>query len=248
MGQHAEDGRRRHELAQRRNHRGVPTPLGHRPEDASGHLPVGRGLVGDLQEPVPGRLDGGSGLDQGRHHEPAKLLDEQVGPRSDLLEAPQGGQRPRLAGRIDLGDGERFVAPWARPEVVLGVASARLQGERGEQLQLLELVVRRRARPLLHPRSDVPPAVVRCRLIIQAGGTGEVLPPSRSGLPRPARPSTLPPPVRRGTDIAEAAAVLAGGGLVAFPTETVYGLGADATRPKRSRGSSRSRAGRARTR
>src|SRR3984957_6598035 len=27
----------------------------------------------------------------------------------------------------------------------------------------------------------------------------------------------------------EAAAILAGGGLVAFPTETVYGLGADAT-------------------
>lgn len=31
--------------------------------------------------------------------------------------------------------------------------------------------------------------------------------------------------------IAEAAAVLRGGGLVAFPTETVYGLGADATNP-----------------
>src|SRR5262245_32282411 len=29
--------------------------------------------------------------------------------------------------------------------------------------------------------------------------------------------------------IAEAARVLGGGGLVAFPTETVYGLGADAT-------------------
>jgi L-threonylcarbamoyladenylate synthase len=29
--------------------------------------------------------------------------------------------------------------------------------------------------------------------------------------------------------IAAAARVLAGGGLVAFPTETVYGLGADAT-------------------
>lgn len=33
----------------------------------------------------------------------------------------------------------------------------------------------------------------------------------------------------RGTDIAHAAAVLRSGGLVAFPTETVYGLGADAS-------------------
>ena len=32
--------------------------------------------------------------------------------------------------------------------------------------------------------------------------------------------------------IAEAARLLRGGGLVAFPTETVYGLGADATNPK----------------
>ena len=32
--------------------------------------------------------------------------------------------------------------------------------------------------------------------------------------------------------LAEAAAVLRNGGLVAFPTETVYGLGADATNPK----------------
>ena len=32
--------------------------------------------------------------------------------------------------------------------------------------------------------------------------------------------------------LAEAAAVLRQGGLVAFPTETVYGLGADATNPK----------------
>jgi L-threonylcarbamoyladenylate synthase len=32
-------------------------------------------------------------------------------------------------------------------------------------------------------------------------------------------------------DIARAAAILRGGGLVAFPTETVYGLGADATNP-----------------
>ena len=30
-------------------------------------------------------------------------------------------------------------------------------------------------------------------------------------------------------DAVEAAAVLRAGGLVAFPTETVYGLGADAT-------------------
>jgi L-threonylcarbamoyladenylate synthase len=34
----------------------------------------------------------------------------------------------------------------------------------------------------------------------------------------------------RGTDIAHAASVLRAGGLVAFPTETVYGLGADASR------------------
>ena len=34
----------------------------------------------------------------------------------------------------------------------------------------------------------------------------------------------------RGTDIAHAAEVLHAGGLVAFPTETVYGLGADASR------------------
>src|SRR5665647_1655030 len=33
----------------------------------------------------------------------------------------------------------------------------------------------------------------------------------------------------RGTDIATAASVLRAGGLVAFPTETVYGLGADAS-------------------
>jgi L-threonylcarbamoyladenylate synthase len=36
--------------------------------------------------------------------------------------------------------------------------------------------------------------------------------------------------VERGTDIQRAASVLAAGGLVAFPTETVYGLGADASR------------------
>ena len=34
--------------------------------------------------------------------------------------------------------------------------------------------------------------------------------------------------MERGTDLARAVAVLAGGGLVAFPTETVYGLGARA--------------------
>jgi L-threonylcarbamoyladenylate synthase len=34
--------------------------------------------------------------------------------------------------------------------------------------------------------------------------------------------------MERGTDLARAIAVLEGGGLVAFPTETVYGLGADA--------------------
>src|SRR5262245_11826068 len=34
----------------------------------------------------------------------------------------------------------------------------------------------------------------------------------------------------RGTDISHAASVLRAGGLVAFPTETVYGLGADASR------------------
>lgn len=36
--------------------------------------------------------------------------------------------------------------------------------------------------------------------------------------------------MKRGTDITAAAAVLRAGGLVAFPTETVYGLGADASR------------------
>ena len=34
----------------------------------------------------------------------------------------------------------------------------------------------------------------------------------------------------RGTQIAHAVEVLRRGGLVAFPTETVYGLGADASR------------------
>ena len=36
--------------------------------------------------------------------------------------------------------------------------------------------------------------------------------------------------MKRGTDIADAVGVLRAGGLVAFPTETVYGLGADASR------------------
>lgn len=39
----------------------------------------------------------------------------------------------------------------------------------------------------------------------------------------------MPPPLT--TDLATAAAALAAGKLVAFPTETVYGLGADATNP-----------------
>ena len=42
--------------------------------------------------------------------------------------------------------------------------------------------------------------------------------------------SKLAAPVLPGTDIDHAVRVLARGGLVAFPTETVYGLGADATR------------------
>lgn len=47
-------------------------------------------------------------------------------------------------------------------------------------------------------------------------------------------PKVLPvDPERPDADaIAEAAAVLRGGGLVAFPTETVYGLGADAANPE----------------
>src|ERR1700738_478451 len=39
-----------------------------------------------------------------------------------------------------------------------------------------------------------------------------------------------------GAGIAEAAAILRGGGLVAFPTETVYGLGAHALDPQAVRG------------
>jgi L-threonylcarbamoyladenylate synthase len=41
----------------------------------------------------------------------------------------------------------------------------------------------------------------------------------------------MAPPAQRGTDVEHAARVLAGGGVVAFPTETVYGLGADARLP-----------------
>src|SRR5204863_7619408 len=50
----------------------------------------------------------------------------------------------------------------------------------------------------------------------------------------PAQRQTRPFPVSHssiGTDIAHAAGILRGGGLVAFPTETVYGLGADASSP-----------------
>jgi len=48
----------------------------------------------------------------------------------------------------------------------------------------------------------------------------------------------------RGEDVAEAAAVIRSGGLVAFPTETVYGLGADAFNAEASaRGYSRPRGG-----
>ncbi len=48
--------------------------------------------------------------------------------------------------------------------------------------------------------------------------------------------------------IAEAARIVRAGGLVAFPTETVYGLGADATAGKAVAHFSRPRAGRASTR
>ena len=48
-----------------------------------------------------------------------------------------------------------------------------------------------------------------------------------------AEPSTRV--IRADSDaVAEAARCLAAGGLVAFPTETVYGLGADAARRHRS--------------
>ena len=45
--------------------------------------------------------------------------------------------------------------------------------------------------------------------------------------------------------IADAAKILRDGGLVAFPTETVYGLGADATNDRAVPRSSRPRGGRA---
>ncbi len=38
--------------------------------------------------------------------------------------------------------------------------------------------------------------------------------------------------MKRGTDVDQAAAIVRAGGLVAFPTETVYGLGADAGNPR----------------
>jgi len=43
------------------------------------------------------------------------------------------------------------------------------------------------------------------------------------------------------SEIADAVQLLRAGKLVAFPTETVYGLGADATNGKRSRGFTRPR-------
>jgi L-threonylcarbamoyladenylate synthase len=45
----------------------------------------------------------------------------------------------------------------------------------------------------------------------------------------PASAPASPPAAPRGVDVARAARALAAGGLVAFPTETVYGLGADAS-------------------
>jgi L-threonylcarbamoyladenylate synthase len=56
-----------------------------------------------------------------------------------------------------------------------------------------------------------------------AGATGH-----NAGMNPDQRPS---PPIRE-PSVADAAAALARGSLVAFPTETVYGLGADATRPE----------------
>ncbi len=41
----------------------------------------------------------------------------------------------------------------------------------------------------------------------------------------------MPPPCPVGSDVARAAAIIRGGGLVALPTETVYGLGGDALNP-----------------
>jgi L-threonylcarbamoyladenylate synthase len=54
--------------------------------------------------------------------------------------------------------------------------------------------------------------------------------PSIRRATRPLRATRLLPPDADGVD--EAAALLRSGGLVAFPTETVYGLGADATNPE----------------
>lgn len=48
----------------------------------------------------------------------------------------------------------------------------------------------------------------------------------------PARILTVDPGTPDPAAIGEAAAVLSAGGLVAFPTETVYGLGADALNPR----------------
>ena len=48
----------------------------------------------------------------------------------------------------------------------------------------------------------------------------------------PARILTVDPQAPGAAAIGEAAAVLSAGGLVAFPTETVYGLGADALNPR----------------
>src|SRR4051812_6736346 len=46
-------------------------------------------------------------------------------------------------------------------------------------------------------------------------------------------PQCCPPPsVRVNPDVQHAARILKRGGLVAFPTETVYGLGADASNPE----------------
>src|ERR1043166_5293630 len=51
--------------------------------------------------------------------------------------------------------------------------------------------------------------------------------------PRPRRGGHSRKPIRAtGQAIRRAAAILRKGGLVAFPTETVYGLGADATNPR----------------
>src|SRR5512146_2700305 len=50
----------------------------------------------------------------------------------------------------------------------------------------------------------------------------------QAGLAQPALPRAWHAVTRLLSDVAEAAALLAAGELVAFPTETVYGLGADA--------------------